>query len=382
MKIQTVEVMRVSVPFTETIEWASGRREGTSRLLVRVETDEGIVGWGETFAHVFVEAVLKNCIPLVIGVDPHDIEYIHGKIEGAGFYHHKRASTYASCAIEMACWDIIGKAAGEPLFKLLGGKLRSMIPCAAYLLNIGSPETMARQAEQYKNQGYKTIKVKIGKDRNGDIAIVDAIRGAIGPDVELRVDVNGAWTVATAKRQLKKLEKYDLEYVEQPVKLEDLQGLAELRRMSKIPIAVDESAFTDEDVLSIITTRAADVILIDPHEAGGLWEAKKEAAIAEAAGIPVGIHRAGELGISKAALLHLVASTPNMFLAIDDFQILSDDITKEQLAAVDGYLIVPEGPGLGVEVDGEKLARYQSDIYYSPYLNQRDPNWFPQKPAY
>lgn len=382
MKIGRVEITRVSVPFTEAIEWASGRREGTSRLLVRVETDEGIVGWGETFAHVFVEAVLRHCIPLVIDVDPHDIEYIHGKIEGAGFYHHKRASTYASCAIEMACWDIIGKATGEPLFRLLGGKLRGMIPCAAYLLNIASPEAMARQAEEYKKQGYKTIKVKIGKDKNSDISIIDAVRTAIGTNIELRADVNGAWTIATAKRQLKKLEKYDLEYVEQPVKSEDLQGLRELRSMSSIPIAVDESAFTDEDVLSIITARAADVILIDPHEAGGLWEAKKQAAIAEAAGIPVGIHRAGELGISKAALLHLAASTPNMFLAIDDFQILSDDIIKEQLREVDGSLIVPERPGLGVEVDDQKLARYQSDVYYSPYLNQRDPNWFPQKPAY
>jgi glucarate dehydratase len=382
MKITRIEYRQVSIPFTSSIRWASGNRAGTTRIILTVETDAGVTGIGETFVHFFTASVLDGLIPLVTGEDPHNIERIHRKCEGAGLYHHKRAGVFAIAGIEMACWDIIGKTAGKPLYQLLGGKYRDRVPIAAYLLDIASPESVVETAKAFIEQGYRTIKLKVGRGTESDLANVAAVRAAVGPSVQIRIDPNGAWTIATSKRLLRKLEPYDLEYVEQPTILEDLFGLAELRRSSSTPIAVDVSTYTDDEVLNVVRSDAADVILLDPHEAGGIFEARKAAAICEAAGVPVGIHRAGELGISTAAILHLVTALPNVLPAVDHFQIIADDVIADPLEVRNGEMTAPEAPGLGVELDPQKLDEYSSNEFYSPYLDPDESDWFPQKPQY
>jgi len=383
MKITRIEWTKVFVPFHRPHLWGGGRRPGPTRLILRVDTDAGLSGVGETICILpFVEPVVAAIAEVLRGDDPRDIERLHRKVEGAGFYHHKRAMVAALCGVEMACWDLLGKEAGLPLYRLLGGAYRRDIPLVACLF-ITSPEETAREAASYVARGFRTIKVKVGLDPQEDVAIVRAVRDAVGPAVEIRADPNGAWTPGTARRMLHKLAPYDLQFVEQPLMHDDLAGHAELRRWSPVPIGLDESAYTNVDVLNIIRMGAADVILLDPHEAAGLWETRKSAGIAEAAGIPVTLHSGAELGLSTAAYLHLAASTPNLSMAIDhQYDALVDDVVTVPHAIRDGAMRVPEGPGLGVDVDWNKVARYRVNEIKDAYFDRERPDWFPVKPAY
>jgi glucarate dehydratase len=301
---------------------------------------------------------------------------------GAGYYHHKRAAVMALCAVEMAMWDALGKHADQPLHRLWGGAYRTEIDVSAYLF-INDPGKLADVAREFARRGYRSFKLKIGADERSDIALTRAVREAIGEGTPLRVDVNGAWTIGTARRQCVKLADYDLTYVEQPLELDDLAGHVDLRRNQPIPIALDESAYTLADVGNIVRMGAADVILLDPHETGGLWQCIKAAAVAESVGIPVTLHSGGELGISQAAYLHLAASIPNMSISIDtEHDYLGDDVIAPGFAIEGGRLAVPAGPGLGVDVDPSQLERYRVDRIAGAYLDPQRPGWFPLKPSY
>lgn len=382
--IVRVEHQKVFVPFHQAAEWAAGKRPGTTRLIVQVHTADGAVGVGETIClWEFVEPVLaRTIIPLVIGEDACDIERLCKKIEGAGYYHHQRAMVAALAGVEMALWDIVGKQAGMPIYKIWGGAYRTQIPLVGYV-QAKSLRQVAEASATFAQQGYQTIKVKIGMTPESDVEIVRAARAAIGAEVKLRADVNGAWTIGTAKRLLRKLEEFDLEYIEQPLPLDDLHGHAHLRQLTSIPIALDESAYTMQDVLNIIRAEAADVLLLDPHQAGGLHRARKAAAVAEAAGLPVTLHSGAELGFSTAAYLHLAASLPNLMLAIDSqHSNQSDDVVTAPHTCAGGAMRPPQGPGLGMQLDPRKLAHYQTDAIRDAYLDPDRRDWFPAKPQY
>jgi L-alanine-DL-glutamate epimerase-like enolase superfamily enzyme len=281
----------------------------------------------------------------------------------------------------MAMWDALGRKAGLPLHALWGGLWRERVEASAYVF-VNNPAKVAETARRFLDQGFRTFKIKIGVSPASDIALVEAMRRAIG-DCELRADVNGAWTPGTAKRQLEKLRAYDLAYIEQPLELDDLIGHVELRRSQPVPVALDESAYTLSDVGNIVRMGAADVVLLDPHEAGGLWQVVKQAAICEAAGIPVTLHSGGELALSQAAYVHLAASIPNMTIAIDTEQTyLSDDIAPDGPRLKDGGFAVPMAPGLGVGPDVEALERFSVETIDGAYLDPARPGWFPVKPAY
>ncbi len=374
----------VHIPFTAPIVWGSGTRSGPTRLVVEITTDGGIRGYGETICLLdSIEPVLVNVVmPLAIGKGVDQAEHLARHVQGAGYYHHKRAAVMALCAVEMAMWDALGKHAGQPLHRLWGGAYRSEIDFAAYLF-VNDAGRVAEVARAFVDRGYRSFKLKIGVDEASDIALPRAVRKAIGDRLPLRVDVNGAWTPGTARRQCAKLAEFDLSYVEQPLELDDLAGHAELRRCQAIPIALDESAYTLADVGNIVRMAAADVILLDPHESGGLWQCVKAAAVAESVGIPVTLHSGGELGLSQAAYLHLAASIPNMSVSIDtEHDYLGDDVIAPGFVIEDGRLAVPTGAGLGVEVDTAQLDRYRVERIAGAYLDPRRPGWFPVKPSY
>ena len=372
------------MPVRTPMVWGSGVRTGVTRLIVEIETAGGIVGWGETICLLdAIPAVLDNVvIPLAHGRTVDAVESFHRHVQGAGYYHHKRAAVMATCAVEMAMWDAFGKACGQPLFRLWGGQWRTRIALSAYLLQ-SDPVQVVADARAYRDAGYETFKLKIGYDERSDIELTRIVRDEIGPDVPLRLDVNGAWTPGTAKRQCHKLLPYDPVYIEQPLELDDLAGHASLRASQPIPIALDESAYTLQDVGNIVRAQAADVILLDPHEAGGLWATVKAAAIAESVGIPVTLHSGGELGLSQAAYLHLAASIPNLSLAIDnEITHLAADVIAQPFTVDRGTLEVPQGPGLGVTLDHAAVERYAVNDIQGAYLDPRRPGWFPTKPAY
>lgn len=375
---------KIFIPFVHEVEWSAGTRPGMTRLVVRVETADGTIGFGETICLLeFIEPVLvKTIIPLALGEDACDIERLLRKVEGAGYYHHKRAMVMARAAVEMACWDIVGKQAGMPLHRLWGGKFRERVPIIGYIQS-GDPAQCAEQAAEFARQGFGTLKVKLGMGEALDIELVRAAREGAGPQVKIRADVNGAWTIGTAKRQLRKLIDFDLEYIEQPLPLEDIRGHAHLRQACGVPIALDEAAYTLQDVHEIIAAGAADVLVLDPHEAGGLLPARKAAALCEAAGLPVTLHSGGECGVSLAAYLHFAVSVPNLTLAIDcQYPNLSADIIARRHDFTAGWMTPPIGPGLGVNPDPDLLAAHRTEHIPNPYLDPKRPEWFTTKPAY
>jgi glucarate dehydratase len=383
MKITAIHHTLVRVPFTEDILWGSGRRIGTTRLICRIETDAGIVGWGETISLIAaVPAVFSDIVAKVgLGYPVADVERLHRHVLGAGYYHHKRAAVMAIAALEMAMWDALGKQAKLPLSSLWGGHWRKDVEAAAYLFTKDTKQLKERIG-RFLDAGYETFKVKIGFDEPSDILLAQASREAIGSRA-LRLDVNGAWTPGTAKRQMEHLRAFDPAYVEQPLELDDLAGHALLRQSSPIPIALDESAYTLSDIGNIVRANAADVVLLDPHEEGGLWQTIKAAAICEAVGIPVTLHSGAELALSQAAYIHLAASIPNMSLAIDtERAYLGGDISPAPPTMLSGRLQVPDAPGLGVEVDEDAVRRYAVDGIVGAYLDSERQDWFPVKPAY
>lgn len=383
MKIKSVERWLVRVPFKEDILWASGRRIGTTRIIVRITTDEGLVGWGETIC--LIDAVLavfdQVVTPIAKGYDVADVERFARHILGAGYYHHKRAAVMACAAMEMAMWDTYGKALGQPLHRLWGGAWRTSVNASAYLF-LPDPKQVADKARYFLDKGYTSFKAKIGFDYRTDLLVTEAVRKAVG-DHELRVDVNGAWTPGTARRLLARLADYDLSYVEQPLQLDDFIGHAKLRESQLVPVALDESAYTLEDVVNIVRMEAADVLLLDPHEAGGCWQVIKAAGIAEAVGIPLSLHSGGETSISQAAYLHLAASIPNMTISIDtERDYLGGDVVAEPLLIKDGAYTVPVAPGLGVEPLEEDICKYEVTAIEGAYLDSAKPGWFPMKPEF
>jgi L-alanine-DL-glutamate epimerase-like enolase superfamily enzyme len=384
LAIASVRRWLVRMPVKTPIVWGSGVRTGVTRMIVELTTRGGLVGWGETICLLdAIPAVLdKAVIPHAIGRSVADAERFHRHILGAGYYHHKRAAVMAMCAVEMAMWDAFGKACGQPLYRLWGGEWRTRIPLAAYLLE-SDPAKLVDDTRRYQAAGYETFKLKIGYDEPSDIALTHLVREVIGPDKPLRLDVNGAWTPGTAKRQCQRLLPLDPAYIEQPLELDDLDGHARLCASQPIPIALDESAYTLQDVGNIVRLRAADVILLDPHEAGGLWPTIKAAAVAESVGIPVTLHSGGELGLSQAAYLHLAASIPNLSLAIDnEITHLAGDVTTTPFVVDRGTLTVPDAPGLGVTLDHAAVEHYEVQDISGAYLDPRRPGWFPTKPAY
>ena len=384
MIITRVASWLVRMPFNEDILWASGRRTGTTRLIVRIETDAGIVGWGETICLIEpVRAVFEQVVAkLAIGYDVSQVERFTRHVFGAGYYHHKRAAVMAMAAMEMAMWDALGKRAGLPVHALWGGLWRDRVEASAYLF-LPDPARCADKAAWFLNQGYGTFKVKIGFDERSDVALLEAVRRRIGDHLPVRADVNGAWFLDTAKRMLRRLDDLDLAYVEQPLPFDDLASHAALRVGQSVPIALDESAYTMEDVATIVRMDAADVVLLDPHEAGGLWQTIKSAGICEAANLAVTLHSGGELAISQAAYVHLAASIPNMVLAIDtERAYLGGDIAPDAPTLRDGAFTVPSEPGLGVSPDIDLIEHFSVNAISGAYLDEERPMWFPAKPQY
>ena len=383
LQIVSARHWMVAMPFSQALEWGSGKRPAATRLVVELTLANGVTGWGETICLLdFIPPVLTHTVlPIALQHRACDVERFTRHVFGAGYYHHKRAAVMAMAAVEMAMWDARGRTLGQPLWALWGGCYRRQVEVAAYLFGT-DPAALGVAARRFVDAGYRSFKVKIGMTPDSDLANVEAVRRAVG-GLPLRADVNGAWTPGTARRTLEKLRGYDLQYIEQPLELDDLRGHAELRRLQPVPIALDESAYTLADVGNIVRESAADVILLDPHEIGGLWQTIKAAAIAEAAGIPVTLHSGGELGLSQNAYVHLAASIPNLSISIDSERAyLADDIVTQPPQPRDGAFDIPDGPGLGVSVDLAQIERYRTDAIRGAYLDASRPGWFSTKPAY
>ena len=360
MKISDIKTTWVNLPHKEPEFLSTGYRYGVTQILVEVETDEGITGLGECICRPnaqVIEAAIQSAKPLLLGRDPRNIEGIVNYLKSIGNYSFfERVGNVMLGGIEPALWDILGKLTGQPLYYLLGGLLRERIPVFYYLFRFELDE-MVRWAKQAVAEGYRTIFFKVGGDFHGDIEAVEAVRDAVGKEVNIRVDANEAWTPGTAIRFIKQVEKFDLEWVEEPVIIKDLNALAHVRRSVNTPIAANQSSWTLYDVKRILQANAAAVVVIDQWQMGGLLAYKKAAALAEAYGIGVNHHSWGETSVGHFAGFHVAASSPNFFYANQSYLMMREhDIIKGGLPkVVEGCVEIPHGPGIGVELDREAV---------------------------
>ena len=265
-------------------------------------------------------------------------------------------------AIDMALWDIVGKAANQPIYKLIGGKFRERVECR-YWMGAKDPRGVAEEVGKAVAKGFRAIKIKIGLNPELDVECVKAAREAAGPRIEIGFDVNGGYSVLEAVRILKKMEEYDPSHVEEPVNSSNIRALAYVKQHTSIPILCDGPArTTKEQIQELVIQRACDAVHLDLTVNGGFLEAQRCAAVAEAGDLKVSCHSSpGELGIATAAQLHLVTATPNFLWPVDSAYTKmlppSEDIIRSPFVYENGSLKAPEGPGLGVEIDEEKLQR-------------------------
>jgi L-alanine-DL-glutamate epimerase-like enolase superfamily enzyme len=357
MKITQLHATLVRIPQKPPIAPYQSRYRATSAkeaVLIRLETDTGLVGWGETpvdWINKSFEGAPEGLLRRqVLGRDPFDLE---------GWYAHNTLGSHLASGVEMALWDLIGHATGQPLCNLLGGAVRQKIELAA-CMGIRPYDEAKAIARQYLEQGFTTLKTKAGRDAQEDLEMVRGIRDGVGDKLKLRIDPNMGYTPEVALSLARDLERYHLEYFEQPMHLTLLAESARLRRRTRTPLGLNESVTTPEIVLQILQLGAADVILPDTYQCFGILGVKKVAALAEAAGVPCVFHCAHDLGLKTAAMLHVVASSPGFPLANDcTYYGLEDDIITPLHRIERGSMSVPQGPGLGVVVDEKKVAKYR-----------------------
>jgi len=359
MKIKKVEIFSFDVPLVEPFRISIGTMYAANDVLVRITTDSGLYGIGEAcpFPPITGEtqdsniAAARAIREILLDKDPLNIE---GLIDGIGNIVHANPSAVA--AFDMALYDLMGKVAGLPLYKLLGGYRSSFETDLTTGLN--TPEKMAASVKESLALGYRQIKIKVGEDPDLDLRRVQAVRQAIGPEVKLRIDANQGWSVSQAISALKRMEPYQVEFCEQPVKDSDIYGLRQVRTQSPVPIMADESLFGPADAIKLIKEEACDYFNIKLMKAGGILNSLKIAHVAAAANIKcmVGCMLETRLGLTAAA--HLVASQKNIIFAdLDGNSEHKVDPIIDGIRVDKGVIYLPEKPGLGCEVDPAFLKK-------------------------
>jgi len=354
MKISKLTVHPITIRYKFDFTTAYGTERETLHALVQVYCDDGTVGIGEAAPLIdftaenyqTVEKMVTNDFSRVlVGLDPFDHTLIHSHLDRIP------GNAAAKASIDIALYDLMGKALGIPVHRFLGGKLRPKIEVAE-VIGIDKPSRMADAALNLKKQGFRTIKMKVGSGRVAeDAERVAAVRDAIGDQVDLRVDANNSYSVEKATQLGRKIKRYELAYFEQPVPAKNLTGLAKVRRKTGIPITADEAVHTSSDALRVITHDAADNIAIKFAKCGGICEAKAIASIARAAGLKCVLISAFEVGIGVAANIHVACSSPSIELPceIGIGPEYDDEITTGLENGLT-WLGVPTRPGLGIEL--------------------------------
>jgi muconate cycloisomerase len=379
--IAEIELHHIALPTRREHKWTGLTESIGGYVLVKMTDAAGLAGWGEApalkdwggeFGRYFGESpgttilVIKQYLaPAVRGCIPGEIAELHARMDRAikGF-------PYAKAAVEFAAYDLAGKQCGLPVHRLLGGASRRRIPVTHSIGLLGFEEA-EREVAQVAAEGIRTIKIKVGVDPDRDVEMVRRVRETVGKGVALCVDANqGYRTPGEAIRTLRRMERFDLIYFEQPV--EGIERLAEVARAIDVPVMADESAWNAHDVIQIIEKRAAQIVSIYTTKPGGLYRAMEVAAVARAAGIICNVNGSVETGVGNLANLQLAAAAPAAVLSCvvpvstpaeaQSGQIAGiyykDDLLAEPMRYVDGAVDLPTGNGMGIPVDEAKVRKY------------------------
>jgi L-alanine-DL-glutamate epimerase-like enolase superfamily enzyme len=363
--IESVDVIPVHVPRSGTFELQRGASDAASPFTVlRLRTRDGVVGYGESVTRTrnLHRVVADHLLDAVVGHDAFDVLGLHRRIDQIETLVTERREHWSPvrAALDMACYDLQGKWLGVPVHNLLGGAQRTRIETIKNV-GIGSPEQAAATAQRYVAAGYRVIKLRVGRDPAVDLARLAAVRGAVPEEVRVRVDANEAWDAVTAIRQITRMAEYGLESAEQPCRHWDLTGSARVARATGIPIVADESVWSLGDAGNLLRTGAADVLHLYLGKSGGIYPAMQAIAVAEALGGAVTIGERVPLGISEAAHLHVAAATRRLdYPCALSYDLNESDLLTSPIRRDGAAFVVPDGPGLGVEVDTERLEFYRA----------------------
>lgn len=363
MKIVNIEPTIVSVPYKHRETSTRVQRDGVTAVLVKITTDNGLVGWGESCPGPNIESiyeVIKSVIPLFEGRNPWNREAIaHDFFSTAHWYHREMTGNFAFAGIDMALWDLCGKACGQPLYNLFGGLRRRAVDYFCYLA-YGAPEAVTTQARRGVEMGYTVFYLKVGIDFDAELRAIAALREAIGPTRKIRIDANGAWSVNEAVHYLAEFNRYRIDFAEQPVWPDPIRNILELRQRTAVALAANEGLWRVNDVYEAIHHRVADILCFSSNWVGTLAQFHRLSHLAHLEGLRVCRHTHGELGLMAAASHHVCLTLPNL---VDGNQqtaeMMADDVVAEQLPIATGPTWgVPDGAGLCVVVDEAKVKTY------------------------
>jgi len=380
MKVTGLQTYFLSAPLPQPVRTSTTAISRVSEVVVKLTTDAGLVGIGEGHGPFLFQAgpdglrsvndILNAITPLVVGQDPFDVERIwqdlfaltYTSVRGIpALAKQQRPLITAMSAIDIALWDLKGKAIGRPVYALLGGALRQRVPAYVtgfYYREGERPEDIVREATMYLDAGYRTLKVKVGGlTPEADAERVGLIRKTVGKDVALMLDANQGWSLATALRAAGLCAPHDIFWLEDPMPwYDERQTLRRLKAETDIPIAAGETEYSPFGLRTMVAEGLVDYLIIDSTWAGGLTTWRKAAVMAEMYQVPLAAHHDPQIHV------HAVAASPTGFI-LESFADPTRDplwfeLFRERPAIVDGFMAVPEAPGLGLELRDETLERY------------------------
>jgi L-rhamnonate dehydratase len=368
MRITEIEAIELRLP--EIVERSSGAQD---TLLVRIKTDAGIEGIGEVdsspqVAKAIIEAPVSHTLvrglrEVLVGADPLETEVLwHRMYEATVFMGRRAAVIHTMAGVDLALWDIKGKALGQPVYKLLGGAFHEKIRAYASILFGWTPKETEEIGKRWTGEGFTAVKFgwePLGKDEKSDIALVAAARRGIGDEAMLMVDAGCPWDARTAMRRERQFREFNLTWLEEPLHPDDLAGYAKLSAASETPIAAGEGEATREEFLRLMDTGGVDIVQIDPARVG-LTETMKIVSLARDRHRRV-VNHSYKTRINIAASLHFLAVVPDAFVleyCVEDSPLLNE-LTPERFALDDGFVAVPQEPGLGVTINEAIVDKYR-----------------------
>lgn len=381
MKITKIECIPVSLPFAKSIIMSGGAVNWAHAVLLKLHTDEGITGISESgdtsvwYMGESQESILYNISKvygpqILLGEDPFNIETIISKMDKAvKLNHHSKA------VVDYALHDLMGKALGVPLYKLLGGRSNEKIRLA-YVMSSGTPEEVAEQAKKLVDAGYGGLKLKVGDNIvEEDVQMVAEVRRIVGNDVKIMTDTNGGWDYLQALKFLQQVAKYNLYLAEQPVPRWDMDGMARLRRKVDVPVFADESAAELNDLHKLAQRDAIDGFFLKIPKVGGIHKAQKWVAVAQSMGLYAMCGCMINSGLGAAVEAHFLAATEwmgkieqesigplNLHDLIDTTgPAVTDDLGLTMPRYENGYLYPPEGNGLGIDLNEDAVVKYATE---------------------
>lgn len=377
MRIINAEFTIVSVPYTHTENSSQVNRDGVTDVIVKLSTDNGLTGWGESCSGANVESILETLNafkPIIINRDPWNREALwHDGYDGGIWRYRESSFNFAWAGIDMALWDLCGKQCGQPLYRLLGGLRRRTVNYFCYLSYGDDIDRLTEECEAGVAAGYTVFYRKVGVDIDRETEAMARIREIIGPQCKIRIDANEAWTVAEAVRYLDRLDRWDIDFAEQPVTADPRANMRELKNKTRVPLAANEGLWRSADAWQVIKERTCDVLCFSPYWVGTLGNFHRLAHMAALEGLNVCKHTHGELGIAAAASHQVLLTLPRIVAGHQQTaSMMADDILSQPLPlAQQPDWGVPPGVGLGIEVDQDQLQRYhqhyQKHGQYLPY---------------